>query len=612
MEIYRRDYRAIAVVLIVTMAALTFEGFLSPHFARATTNTQIRQEINIIDGYLYAPSGSYATSSAIVETAASSTYVGNTAYFEVVASTTAATNATISLVNSTSSATAVSITVNGTSYARYRSASFTLPDAATEYTVKLGNESVGKGIIAARIVILQNTASLTSTETQIEVGNQENYTANATSTFAAPKYWYYNQNGWDGSPTFYAEVTYLVINGVASSTTYKVPGTYTGNLPGGTASTTVELYGSGGSGGGASSNNSGGSGGAGGQYAASTFVATTSSHTLVVSATTTATTGGGTQGATSTWDGAMVVAGGGAGGLAAQGAAGTGSTSGCVGTTCNKGGNGFAGSIAAGGSGGGGGGSTGNGGNGTNTLGGSAGGGLAGAGGAAQSSTAVGNFGIFAGGAGGGAFKGSGGSKNGGDGANGAAKITNYIASTTIVLQEDNGQFGSWTDVAGTYFVNTGTIGGGQATRVRSSSFTPTNGHHYRIAFSKGDARTTIAIYNAKIVVDQGAGSPTIDSSYSEANQDSTISLFGDVNSTLRGEGQAFTSGGGTLDSVKFYLKKTGTPTGTITAQIYPVTGTVGTNAKPNPPALATSTSFDVSTLTTSYQINYLQFYWRQ
>src|SRR5205814_4698856 len=132
-----------------------------------------------------------------------------------------------------------SVTVNGTSYARYRSTSFTAPGVATDYQVTLGNEAVGKGILAARIVILQSAGSITSTETQIEIGNNETYApaTTATTSLASPKYGLYDSSKWDGSPTVYGEVTYNTIIGVASSTTYSTAGTYTVTMPIGTAST---------------------------------------------------------------------------------------------------------------------------------------------------------------------------------------------------------------------------------------------------------------------------------------------------------------------------------------------------------------------------------------
>jgi len=56
------------------------------------------------------------------------------------------------------------------------------------------------------------------------------------------------------------------------------------------------------------------------------------------------------------------------------------------------------------------------------------------------------------------------------------------------------------------------------------------------------------------------------------------------------------------LKNCKFYLKKTGSPTGNAVAKIYAHSGTFGTSSVPTGSALATSDNFDVSTLTTSLQ----------
>ena len=71
------------------------------------------------------------------------------------------------------------------------------------------------------------------------------------------------------------------------------------------------------------------------------------------------------------------------------------------------------------------------------------------------------------------------------------------------------------------------------------------------------------------------------------------------------GYGQAFTSKGGLLTSVKFYLRKDNSPTGNAVVKIYNETHSTafGTDSLPTGAALATSDVFDVSTLTTSYQL---------
>jgi hypothetical protein len=474
------------------------------HLAHAA-NTKIRQELNIINGYLGAASGSFATSSAIVNLD-STKFTSGTYYFEVVASTTSATNATVSLINATSSAIIKSITVNGTAYALYRSTSFTAPGIATDYTVKVGNEAVGKGIIAARLVVLQDAATFSNTQTQIEIGNEETYTSSATTTFASPKSWYYDSSKWNGSQTFYAEVTYnnvaepsgfiattsialieynpaigdgfqastatttIVGNGTAaSSTSMTTAATYTYKATQRASKVIVELWGGGGAGGQRTSIGATG-GGAGGAYARSVIASPVGNHTIVVGAAGVSSTA--VNGLKSTYDSTTVVAAGASttainvitGSLAAP-------SSSSTGQVISTGGNGFDG--VAGTSGGGGGGSggpfaAGNSASGSTgatavTGGGNGGNGKTGGQGVGSAPTTP------PGGGGGGAYRTSAATSAGGAGSAGQAKLTETVP-----------------------------------VRVRVP-FTPTNGRNYRLAFNNGYNGATFAIYNAKIVVEQSS-----------------------------------------------------------------------------------------------------------
>lgn len=87
--------------------------------------------------------------------------------------------------------------------------------------------------------------------------------------------------------------------------------------------------------------------------------------------------------------------------------------------------------------------------------------------------------------------------------------------------------------------------------------------------------------------------------SYDESNQSASSA----IDNTRKGVMQSFTGDGGVLDSVKFYLKKQGSPTGNAVVKIYAHSGTFGTNSIPTGAALATSGTFDISTLTTAYQL---------
>lgn len=97
------------------------------------------------------------------------------------------------------------------------------------------------------------------------------------------------------------------------------------------------------------------------------------------------------------------------------------------------------------------------------------------------------------------------------------------------------------------------------------------------------------------------SGAAVIEDTYDEANRDT----FTDINSgTQMGAGQSFQAVGGNLYSAKFYLIKSGTPTGTAVATLYEHQGTFGNDlSRSRGSALATSATFDVSTLTGSYTL---------
>ncbi|KND46768.1 MAG: Fibronectin type III domain protein [Parcubacteria bacterium C7867-006] len=502
-------------ILSIALMMLVFSSFLFPDPVAAANAWNIRQEINITDGYFAAAANTVATSSAIIYFDPTK-YSGTvTVYFEAVASTSASFTNTITLRRNGTGTDDCTINIPGgtTSYTLIRSSACTMPSTATEYVARISSSASGTtGVKAVRLVVLQSFAdtassAATSTQTQIEIGNEETYSNTATSTFASPKYWTYDSTKWDGGTTFYAEITYKTLQAVASSTLYSTAGTKTVVIPSGTASTSIQLWGGGGAGGPAAANPSGGSGGAGGQYASSTVYGLSGlTKTLVVAASTAGCTSGTcATGASSTWDSTVVVAAGGDGGGQVT-ASTTGNTTGCVADTCIAGGGGGRGTTTYGA--GGGEGASGSGTGNSATGAGVAGTGGPGGDGGAKNTTSKtdGNAGNAPGGGGGGAFRaGNGGTVTGGAGGAGQALIVNYIATTTIAIQEDDGSFGSWTDKA--YILT----GGGYATstRIRSSAFTPTNGRHYRIAFRSGDSRTVHAIYNSKIIVDSVKGSST-------------------------------------------------------------------------------------------------------
>lgn len=94
----------------------------------------------------------------------------------------------------------------------------------------------------------------------------------------------------------------------------------------------------------------------------------------------------------------------------------------------------------------------------------------------------------------------------------------------------------------------------------------------------------------------------TLDS-YSESNQDNGVQQYP---GSASASGQSFiTPNDGNsygISSAKFYLKKTGAPTGNAVAKLYAHSGTYGSTSVPGI-LLATSGNYDVTALTTSYQL---------
>jgi hypothetical protein len=176
---------------------------------------KIRHEINIIN---ISVSGS-SSSSAIVQLDTTQ-YVNPTYYFEVVAnSLTGASNAKLNTVGGVTDST-ITLDTSGT-VLRQRSASFTPSASVVEY--KVASSGISTNIRAARIIIIEDVTTLTSSEEQIEIGMNKTGLTSTTATKVPPdttltKYWLYTAANWDGTKTFYAEVTYLMASSKSSGT----------------------------------------------------------------------------------------------------------------------------------------------------------------------------------------------------------------------------------------------------------------------------------------------------------------------------------------------------------------------------------------------------------
>lgn len=87
---------------------------------------------------------------------------------------------------------------------------------------------------------------------------------------------------------------------------------------------------------------------------------------------------------------------------------------------------------------------------------------------------------------------------------------------------------------------------------------------------------------------------------YSEENQESGYAVNGGGTDN-QAVGQSITGDGGNLTDIYYNLRLSGSPTGNATAKVYAHSGTFGTSSVPTGAALATSNTFDVSTLTGNY-----------
>jgi hypothetical protein len=94
--------------------------------------------------------------------------------------------------------------------------------------------------------------------------------------------------------------------------------------------------------------------------------------------------------------------------------------------------------------------------------------------------------------------------------------------------------------------------------------------------------------------------------SYSETNWD-TIAII-DASDTLEAA-QSFNGSGGALSGCRFYLRRYGSPTRNVTAKLYAITGTHGTDAKPTGAALATSDPVNIESIGTTIELVHFNSY---
>src|SRR3989344_4049531 len=466
-------------LIFILIFAWIFSGFPpsifeKPQEAHAAT-TAIRHEINIIDAIVTA-SGDDSAIIQLDTTKYTGGFSNVTYYFETVAQVDSGT-LTVALERVNTATQDATISVTATSYFLQRTV-FTPPVLSqTQYNINLANGTNPK-VKAARIIILQSADPLSLTQTQIEIGNKETGKTNtATAALTNPKYWLYDSSKWDGA-TFYAEVTYKDIQ-AASSTIYRTSATTTDTFhtyigSRGVSYVTVEAWGAGGGG------SIGNAGGGGIVTSPNTIGATTSPGGAGGVGNTGSDVGGGGGGAGGP-NGNGVTASAAASGAPTAGGRGNGNLGGLGGAAGFGNGScpndiGLPGNDHSDGAGGGGGAD-----NDVGALcGGGTGGKPGGGGGSSEYASAV-QF-----------------------GGPGQIRLKETHGMVGVALEEDDGSFGVWTNVAQ---IVTDGAATSSPSRVRVS-FTPTNGKNYRLVASTTASTASYDIYNAKIIVDQS--SPTL------------------------------------------------------------------------------------------------------
>ena len=118
-----------------------------------------------------------------------------------------------------------------------------------------------------------------------------------------------------------------------------------------------------------------------------------------------------------------------------------------------------------------------------------------------------------------------------------------------------------------------------------------------RVALNGEVSKRRGRVFFNDVAIEHAAGN-SIDT-YASSNQSGSISQYPANNEQV---GFAVTLGSGySIQSVRFWLKKLGSPTGLMQAKIFASTGTVGTSGLPTGTVLKTSIDVEASSLTTSF-----------
>ncbi|OGC79606.1 hypothetical protein A3K01_03050 [candidate division WWE3 bacterium RIFOXYD1_FULL_43_17] len=176
------------------------------------SNVGIEQQINITNGPYYSYTNSYLPTDNSLGLAYwdADQYPGATVYLEVDYYEPCCSDPYIGLYTEAGASVATfQLGMGDNNYHRYRSTALTLTDD-TAYTVRWRGVRVeGLNILlAARFIVIQtDTAKITDTQTQVEVGAREKHTNSTYEFLSDMKPYYYDSTKFDPAPTTYFEST---------------------------------------------------------------------------------------------------------------------------------------------------------------------------------------------------------------------------------------------------------------------------------------------------------------------------------------------------------------------------------------------------------------------
>jgi hypothetical protein len=168
----------------------------------------IRHEINIITA---STSGNASEIFRLNKTGYNGTIA---AYLEIVATNTngsISASAALRQSGTDVSGTSVTVPVNTSSFTVFRSSdiwSILVATAGTEFQLS-GGGTGSLSVKSAKLIILQSASTVTDSESQFEIGNREVSKINTSAAaLTAPKYWKYVAANYDGTCTFFAEISW--------------------------------------------------------------------------------------------------------------------------------------------------------------------------------------------------------------------------------------------------------------------------------------------------------------------------------------------------------------------------------------------------------------------